>query len=76
MEKVYIVVEDNVQEGIEVFIYRSEEQARGVFTEIVEHYKSVFKELGDGEINKYFAHITDKWNDEVARVFWQENIIN
>lgn len=72
---VYVVIEDNAEEGIESFVYESEEDARKMFNDIVNEYKSKVEELGNGEINNYWAEITDKWDYEVARVFWQETFL-
>ncbi len=75
MSKVYVVVEDNATAGIGTVVFNSKSEAKKQYKEIVNHYKEVIGTLGNGEINDYYAEMTNEWDEEIGRVFWQENYI-
>ncbi|MFS0643728.1 hypothetical protein [Siminovitchia sp. 179-K 8D1 HS] len=75
MEKLFIVVEDSAEHGIETFIYKNKKEAKECYVNIINEYREHIKELGNGEIGEYWAELTNKWDEEVARVFWQEKTI-
>lgn len=75
MEQIYVVVEDVAGEGIDTCVFKSKEEAKEHYKNIVERHISDLNELGSGEINEYRAEITNEFDEEVARVFWQANIL-
>ncbi|PAV30219.1 hypothetical protein CIL05_07060 [Virgibacillus profundi] len=74
--KLYIVIEDNAEEGVESFLFKDKEKAAEAFKAIIQEYKESIGKLGNySEINDTWADILDVHNDPVARVFWQEKTV-